>query len=159
MYRQIETAHGGIRQLWVVYQSAELQTRQEKTIPTVIQKELARAWTALGNVTRPEYACEEDAWRALERWSAEHPESSIASTEIQAIAWKMTGIRGHFQNGEAMGTGHKVEVTIEPNDSWYTRERLKLGRLVLATNDPTFHPIACWHSTRTRGPLNGDYGF
>ena len=31
-------------------------------------------------------------------------------------------------------------MTIEPNDAWYARKRLKLGRFVLATNDLDLPP-------------------
>ena len=139
-YRRIETEYGGVRQEWVVYQSAEMQARQEKTFPTVIEKELTRARTALGKVMRPEYACEEDARRALERWDHDHPECSIASSDIRAIARKTTGTRGRPRNGEAMETGYRIDATIEPNDAWYARKRLKLGRFVLATNDLDLAP-------------------
>jgi transposase len=158
-YRQIETTYGGVRQLWVVYQSAELQARQEKTFPTVIEKELARARTALGKVTRPEYACEEDARRALKRWSVEHPECAIASAEIRAVARKTTGTRGRPRNGEAMETGYKVEVTIEPNDAWYTRKRLKLGRFVLATNDLDLSPDRLLAQYKNQGTVERGFRF
>ena len=107
-FRRIETEYGGVRQEWVVYQSAEMQARKEKTFPTVIEKDLTRARTSLGKVTRLEYACEEDTRRALERWSVEHPECAIASSEIQASARKMTGTRGRPRNGEAMETGYNL---------------------------------------------------
>ena len=139
-FRRIETEYGGVRQQWVVYQSAEMQARKEKTFPTVIEKDLTRARSSLGKVTRPEYACEEDARRAMERWSTEHPECSIASSEIQAIARKTTGTRGRPRNGEVMVTGYRIDATIEPNDVWYARKQLKLGRFVLATNDLDLDP-------------------
>ena len=139
-FRRIETEYGGVRQQWVVYQSAEMQARKEKTFPTVIEKDLTRARTSLGKVTRPEYACEEDAHRALERWDHDHPECTIASAEIRAIARKTTGTRGRPRNGEAMEAGYRIEATIEPNDAWYARKRLKLGRFVLATNDIDLAP-------------------
>ncbi len=108
----IETDYGGIRQQWVVYQSAELQAKQEKTFATVIEKDLTKARTTLGKVTRPEYACEEDAGRALERGGAGHPECAIDTAAIQAFARKTTGTRGWPRTGEVLAIGCRIEATI-----------------------------------------------
>jgi transposase len=134
-YSEYFSEYAGIRQKWVLYHSAEMHTRQEKTFESNREKDLARAKTALRKLRAREFACEPDARIAAEKWLEDHPGYRFSSLDITTVSRKMEKKRGRPKNDEPVVLSYLVDAEIELDPQAVERERQKLGRFVLATND------------------------
>ena len=59
--------YGGIEQKWVVVHSTEMQKRKDVTFERKIQKKIKESQKDLKELSKVEFACEEDARAALDR--------------------------------------------------------------------------------------------
>jgi transposase len=65
------SSYGGMKQKWILFQSKEMKKRKEKTYDSNVEKNLKTAQKSLNKLKKMEYACEEDANRAAEKWLEE----------------------------------------------------------------------------------------
>lgn len=126
-----------IKQKWVVYDSALMHERQEKTFNENLSKDLDNARKSLKKISSPEYACEPDARVAAERWLNKNPRYLYSECTILPVTRRRGKSRGRPKSDEDVEISYKLSVGIEFNDAAIADERRKLGRFILATNDPT----------------------
>ena len=91
--------------------------------------------TSLNKLKRLEYACEDDANRAAEKWLDEHQEYLFKQLSIESKSRRIGGKRGRPKKGEKLETFYLIKAKIKVDKQAIAQERKKLGRFVLATND------------------------
>ena len=134
-YYETTSSYGGMRQKWILFQSKEMKKRKEKTYDGNVEKNLKTAQKSLNKLKKMEYACEEDANRAAEKWLEEHQMYLFKQLSIELKSRRMNGKRGRPKKGEELETCYRVVAKIEVDEQAIADEREKLGRFILATND------------------------
>jgi len=134
-YSEHFSEYAGIQQKWILYHSTEMHKRQEKTFEKNLEKDLAKAKTSLRKLGSREFACEPDARIAAEKWLEDHPNFRFSSLDITAVSRKIEKKRGRPKNNELVVLSYRVDAEIELDPDAVEKERQKLGRFVLATND------------------------
>lgn len=135
-FHECTSDYAGIRQKWVVVHSEEMQKRQEKTFEKNLEKRVVEAKKSLKKLKSREFVCAPDAERAAERWFRAHP--FLRPQEVQVVSQnrKKDGKRGRPGSGDLTETVYTVDLLVEPDPRVVEEERSRLGRFVLATNDP-----------------------
>jgi transposase len=127
--------YGDITQKWVVYQSEPMQARMEKTFEKRIEKDDRQAEKDLAKLRRREFACEADAIQEAELWIAKLPLHRFKDLSVKSVAKKVEKKRGRPKNGEKLIEVHLIEAGIELDYDKVLKEKSKLGRFILASND------------------------
>jgi len=135
-YSEHFSEYGGIPQKWVVYHSMMMHERQEKTFEKNLKKNLDKAKTSLRKICVREFVCEPDARIAAEKWLDIHARYKFSELEVLTVTRKAEKKRGRPKTGEPVIVSYKISAEIEYDDAVIEQERQKLGRFVLATNDP-----------------------
>jgi len=131
--REVEVA--GSTQKWVVYQSAEMRSRTEKTFEKKLVKITERARKDLKRLRSLEFACEPDARASAERWIEEHVLFQYRDLHIGTVTHRLDKKRGRPTIDEPCITRYTIEAELEQDTEAIAREKEKLGRFVLASND------------------------
>ena len=126
---------GDIPQKAVVIWSQEMQARMEKTFDKRLQKKLIDAEKDLKSLRRERYACEPDAIAAARKWICDHPFLKFKDLKIAMVLERVGKKRGRPKKDETRIVQYAIEADIEIDQASVTRERHKLGRFVLASND------------------------
>ena len=128
--------YAGIQQKWVLYRSAPMHEREEKTFEKNLVKDLNRAKKSLRKLCAREFACAPDAQSAVETWLTKHPRCRLCELATTTITRKREKKRGRPKNGEPVQLSYKISAEVEHIPEVLAEERRILGRFVLATNDP-----------------------
>jgi transposase len=131
---------GDIPQKAVVVWSKEMQARMEKTFDKNLQKKVIDAEKELNSLRRVRYACEPDATAAARKWISDHPFLRFKEFKISEVLERVEKKRGRPKKDETWITNHAIEADLEIDQGFVTRERQKLGRFVLASNDLDLDP-------------------
>lgn len=127
--------YGGVDQKWIVVDSKERKIGKEKTFDRNVEKlfdEAQKDVTSLGKII---YVCEADVRRAADRWLVKNPYFVFKTLSIGTITKRANGKCGRPKNGEVMDTGYFIKAEVERNEEAIAKDRAKLGRFVLASND------------------------
>ena len=132
--------YGSIPQKWVVYQSKPMQERMERTFEKRLEKENRQAERSLAKLRRREFACEADARKEAELWLREHPLHKFKDLSVKLVVRRMDKKRGRPKNDEKLIEVHLIEAQVELDDDKVSKEKSRLGRFILATNDINIDP-------------------
>ena len=132
--------YGDIFQRWVVYQSKPMMERAKKTFEKRLEKEDRIAERELAKLRRREFACEADARKEAEIWLGEHPLHKFKDLSVRIVAKRSDKKRGRPKNGEKLIEVHLIEAQIELDEDKVIKEKSRLGRFILATNDLNIDP-------------------
>jgi transposase len=135
-YYEAKSFYDGIEQKCALIQSEEMKKRKENTFDKNIKNDLKVAHSSLNKLKKMEYACYEDAKRAANAWLSEHQRYQFEELSIEANSRRMNGKMGRPKRGEAIETYYSVKAEIVVDEQAVAREHEKLGRFILATNDP-----------------------
>jgi transposase len=113
-----------------------MKKRKEKTFDKNLKKNLKAAQKSLNKLKKMEYACYEDAKRAANAWLSKHKGYQFEELSIEAKSRRLNGKRGRPKKGEELETHYSVKAEIVVDEQAIARKREKLGRFILATNDP-----------------------
>jgi transposase len=127
--------YGGIDQKWVVVDSKERKASKEKTFDRNVEKLFCKAQKEVTSLGKVIFVCEADARRAADRWLIKNPYFVFKTLSIGTISKRANGKRGRPKNGEVMETGYFIKAEVERNEEAIAKDRAKLGRFVLASND------------------------
>ncbi|MCW7076320.1 MAG: IS1634 family transposase, partial [Candidatus Syntrophoarchaeum sp.] len=86
---------------------------------------------------REEFACKEDALKAVQKWIKKHPRCLLESLDISTVSRRLNGGKGRPKKNEKLKISYLVNPKIIPNEPLIREEKKKLGRFILATNDLT----------------------
>jgi len=136
-----------------------MKKRKEKTFDSNIEKELKTAQRSLNKLKKMEYACEEDANRAAEKWLDEHQMYQFKELSIESKSRRMNGKRGRPKKDEKLETYYLIKAKIKVDKRVIAQKREKLGRFILATNDLdlTFEEILSYY--KSQGNIEPGLGF
>ena len=87
------------------------------------------------SLKRQRYACEPDAIAAAKKWILDHPLFKLKDLKASTVLERAEKKRGRPKKYEARIYQYAIETDIEIYQESAIRERLKLGRFVLASND------------------------
>jgi transposase len=132
--------YGDISQSWVVYQSKPMMERTVRTFEKRLEKEDRIAERDLAKLGRREFACEADARKEAELWLRYHPLYKFKDLSVKLVARKVDKEQGRPKNDEKPIEVHFIDAKIELNDDKVSKEKSRLGRFVLATNDLNIDP-------------------
>ncbi len=127
--------YGGVDQKWVVVDSKERKNGKEKTFDRKVEKLFDKAQKDVIGLGKIVYACEADARRATDRWLLKNPYFIFKTLSIDSITKRANGKRGRPKKDEVMETGYLIKAEIERNKETIAKDKAKLGRFVLASND------------------------
>jgi len=132
--------YGGILQKWVLVSSEKGRVRQEKTYDRNLGKRMENARKSFKKLTAKEFVCEPDARLAAERWFLEHPFLRADGFHVESSRKKTVKKPGRPGKNDRLETVFSVDSPLEVIPAVIEREKLALGRFVLATNDPDLDP-------------------
>jgi transposase len=135
---EIEVA--GIRQNWVIYQSAEMRERTEKTFDKNLVKETENVRKSLKHLRSLEFACEPDARAAAERGIQKQSLFRFLDMQIGTITHRVQGKRGRPSADESCITRYTIMAEVVPDEEAISDARGKLGRFIRAANDLSVNP-------------------
>jgi len=82
---------------------------------------------------KEEFACEEEAEKAVQRWIKKHPRCLLESLDISTVFCRVNRKRGRPKKGKELKTSYVVNPKIIPNETFIQKEKEKLGKFI-----PTF---------------------
>jgi len=127
--------YGNIAQKAVVFWSQEMQIQKGKTFDKNLQKRMDNAQKDLNSLKRQRFACEPDAIAAAKKWISDHPLFKLEDLRTTSILERAEKKRGRPKKDEARIYQYAIEADIEIDQESVIRERQKLGRFVIASND------------------------
>jgi transposase len=127
--------YGGIEQKWVVVHSTEMQKRKDVTFERKIQKKIKESQKDLKELNKVEFACEEDARAAMERWRKENPYCLLETIEISTSSTRENGKRGRPRRDEKLIVRYVVDAKAVRNEEITLNEKECQGRFIIASND------------------------
>lgn len=139
-YHITTSSYGGIEQRWVVFQSQPMQQRMEKSFSKMLEKQTRQAQKDLNKLMRREFACEADARKDAELWSASHSLHKLVDTVIETRCKRSGRKRGRPEKGEEMVTAYLIAARLDVEEAAVEKARQKLGRFILASNDTQIDP-------------------
>ena len=158
-YQEHSSEYAGIQQKWILYRSAPMYEREEKTFEKNLAKDLDRARTSLRKLCAREFACAPDAHRAAETWLTRHPRYRLRDLAIVTITRKQERKRGRPKNGEPVLLSYRITAEIEHNPEVLAEERRVLGRFALATNDLDLSPDELLANYKEQGAVECGFRF
>jgi len=151
--------YADIDQKWVVFHSALMHKREEKTFNDNLKKECKNDNTTLRKLCSVEFACEPDARAAAEKWLQTHSRYRFRDFEIIPVTRKTEKRRGRPKAGDPVQVSFSISAALEYDDNVIDRERLTLGRFVLATNDPELSADTLLTYYKGQGSVEGGFRF
>jgi transposase len=139
-FYECQTEYGGILQKWVLVSSEKGRLRQEKTYERSLKKRMENTRKSFKKLKAKEFVCEPDARLAADRWFYEHPFLRADCFRIESSQKKIVKKRGRPGNNDLLETIFSVDSPLDIIPEVIDREKLALGRFVLATNDPELDP-------------------
>ena len=127
--------YGDIEQKWVVVHSTEMQKRKDVTFDRKIQKKVKESQKDLKKLNKIEFACEEDARAALERWKKENLYCLLETMEISTISTRENRKRGRPKKDEKLIVHYVVDAKVVRNEEITLNEKECQGRFIIASND------------------------
>lgn len=127
--------YGGIEQKWVIVHSSEMQKRKDVTFEKKIKRIVKEAQKELKDLKRIEFACEDDARAALERWMKENPYCLLENVEISTVSTRENGKRGRPKKDEKLIVHYVINAEAVRNEEITLNEKEHQGRFIIASND------------------------
>jgi transposase len=127
--------YGEINQKWVLFHSRPMQQRMEKTFEKRLYKETKAAVADLKKLESRRFACEPDARKEAEIWIQNHKNYNFKKLEFESLVKRTNGKRGRPSKNEVFDVSCVIDAEIELDEDAVGREREKLGRFILASND------------------------
>jgi len=156
---ELMSEYAGIPQKWVVYHSREQQTRSEKTFASRIEKQRKKDETALKKIFSHEYACETDARAELDRWFGKHHRYLPFNIQITSKNHRANGKKGRPKHGEELKEVFLISCKLMFNEEGVRREKERLGRFILATNDCEIDPDTLLDWYKEQGAVERGFRF
>ena len=139
-FHEYQSEYGGILQKWVLVSSEKGRLRQEKTYERNLKTRMEKVRKSFKKLKAKEFVCEPDARLAAERWFSEHPFLRADCFRVESSHKKTDKKRGRPGKNDQLETIFSVDSPLEIIPAVIKREKLALGRFVLATNDPELDP-------------------
>ena len=127
--------YGGIKQKWVVVHSKEMHKRKDITLEKKIKKIVKKAQKELKELKQIDFACEEDARAALERWKKGNPYCLLETVDIFTVSKREKGKRGRPKKGEKLVTHYVVDAKAIRNEELVQHEKKYHGRFIIGSSD------------------------
>jgi len=153
---ETQISYKGIDQKWVVIDSKEMHAKKAKTFDKNIEKEYKTAQISLNKLMRTAFACETDARITSEQWIKEHPHYRFKEFGLKTLLKRPAGCLGRPRKDEQLQPWYLIEATIEPDEEVIAKERSKLGRFVLASNDIEIDPEQLLQFYKGQGSVERD---
>lgn len=135
-YSEHQENYADISQKWVVIHSTLMHKREENTFNNNLN---ARA--------------------AAEKWIQPHSRYRFRDFKIIPVTRKTEKYRGRPKVGDPVVISFSISATIEYNDEAIDQERLRLGKFVLATNDPELSDNTILTYYKGQGSVEGLFRF
>jgi transposase len=132
---ETETRYGDVDQKWVVIDSKEMHERKVKTFDKKVAKKFIQARKSMKKLSGIVFACDTDAKKAASRWMSENPYFLLKNVRTYSISKRADAKRGRPKKDELLETGYLIEAEVNRNEAVIEKERSRLGRFVLASND------------------------
>ena len=156
---ETQISYKGIDQKWVVIDSKEMHAKKAKTFDKNIEKEYKTAQISLNKLMRTAFACETDARITSEQWIKEHPHYRFKEFGLKTLLKRPAGCLGRPRKDEQLQPWYLIEATIEPDEEVIAKERSKLGRFVLASNDIEIDPEQLLQFYKGQGSVERGFRF
>jgi transposase len=151
--------YADINQKWVVFHSEMMHDRQEKTLEKNLEKDIEKTRISLKKISTHEFVCEPDAAAAAEKWLKNHPRYRFRELSIVPVKHKNRKTRGRPKLDESLTISYLISAEIEPDSETIEREKQKLGRFVLATNDLELSPDVILEYYKNQGTVERGFRF
>ena len=158
-YREFRSEYAEIPQKWVMYHSRDQQTKSEKKFKSRIEKQRTKDETALKKIFSQEYACETDARAELDRWFGKQPRYFPVNVQVTKQNRRVNGKKGRPKKGEEMKEIFFISCKLMFNDEEIQREKERLGRFILATNDCEIDPNTLLDWYKEQGAVERGFRF
>lgn len=151
--------YADINQKWVVFHSEMMHDRQEKTLEKNLEKDIEKTRISLKKISTHEFVCEPDAAAAAEKWLKNHPRYRFRELSIVPVKHKNRKTRGRPKLDESLTISYLISAEIELDSETIEREKQKLGRFVLATNDLELSPDVILEYYKNQGTVERGFRF
>jgi transposase len=151
--------YAGIPQKWVVYHSEMMHERQEKTLEGNLEKDFEKVRISLKKLSAHEFVCEPDARAAAEKWLENHPKYRFQELAVIPVTHKVRKTRGRPKTDKSVTVSYLISANLKMNPDAIQKEKLKLGRFVLATNDLSIAPDLLLDYYKNQGTIERGFRF
>jgi len=158
-YSEHYVDYANIRQKWVVYHSEMMHERQEKTLERNLEKDFDKVRISLKKLSSHEFICEPDAQAAADKWLKNHPRYQFRELSIVPVTHKVRKTRGRPKSDESVTVSYLISAELDIDPEEIQRERQKLGRFVLATNDLSLSPDFLLEYYKEQGTVERGFRF
>ena len=158
-YSEHSVDYADIPQKWVVYHSVPMHERQETNLEANLEKDFKKVCKSLKKLSTHEFVCEPDAHAAAETWREKHPRYQFQEVSIISGTHKLRKTRGRPRSDEVVTITYRISAKLEINPDAIEKEKQKLGRFVLATNDLTLSPDLLLTYYKNQGTIERGFRF
>jgi transposase len=134
-YAMHSSEYGEMKQVWAVIQSSEMKKRQENTFKRNLPDKLETARISLKKLGVREYACKEDALKAVEAWNKKQEYCRAVDINFEEVKKRKDGKRGRPKKGEELETKYRIKGKIEEDSEKIEKKKEKFGKFIIASND------------------------
>ncbi len=124
-----------------------------------MEKRLEKDQTSLHTLLMKGFACEEDARLAIERWIGKHPRYDTSQVGYKVVNQRKNGTRGRPKKGEELVMRVYPTCTLSYNMEIVEQERSRMGRFILASNDPSLSPDECLQYYKEQSKVEKGFRF
>jgi transposase len=158
-YSEHSVEYAGVPQKWVVFHSEMMHERKEKTLEAGLKKDFEKARVSLKKLSAHEFVCEPDARAAALKWLEKHPRYLFQEFSVVPVTHKVQKTRGRPKSDESVMISYLLSAKLEMNPDLIQKEKQKLGRFVLATNDLSISPDLLLEYYKNQGTVERGFRF
>ncbi|MDR2197958.1 MAG: IS1634 family transposase [Deltaproteobacteria bacterium] len=136
-FYETKSSYGGVEQTWLLVHSTEMAEKQNATLERKLKKLMSSANGALKVLEKRAFSCQEDAEREAKIWISKQKMCQFDTVEIISIERRAEGKKGRPKVGEKLEKNFFIRGTLIFDSEAVNRERLGVGRFILATNNLT----------------------
>ncbi len=125
--------YAGVDQRWLLVHSQPAEKRALATLERKIEREHKRAAKALRRFSKKTFACEQDAYAALEDLGESWPYHMPAATQLKTH--KSYARPGRPAKGDTPELRYSLDAQLQRDEAAITQESDRKGLFVLATNE------------------------
>jgi transposase len=133
-YKKIESDYAGIRQRWLVIHSQSAKARAKKTVARQALTLSDMERKAFEKLTRQDFACKQDAERALEAFKQELKVLTVHDTQVVELL--NYGKRGRpSQDSVPASSNYQLRGAVAAPLAYYQEQLIRASLFILASNE------------------------
>lgn len=151
--------YAGVRQKWVLYDSAPLREVKAATFDRNLEKKLERDRKSWWHLCNRDFACVADALKAAGAWLKKHPYLVFEGLQAVEHYRRLDGKKGRPGKNTMKTTYYRLRADLRLNQEVVEKDREKLSYFIIATNDLSLEPGQLLEYYKEQGTVERGFRF